>query len=307
MKDIRFLNTAFCVEMKNEGGNGSITYMELESAPVDRVKEWGITDPGEEAMELRLTTKSKFFELQRFQVKAKYPAEMVTDLHHFHGVDTQDLLYSTLNNEMDQNLLKNLYLHYSDLAETTRISEYTKWQKFILKWFKKIIITNYVEENIKGSESIYNRIVLEANKIASRTRIKPGDFVVCSSLIGSLLQDHPGFVWEPSKKGKIILNNDIISYVGNIAGRIEVYVNANLRFNDGYVIIGRKTNSHESGVYLPYKQREKFELASVGPSDTQIGISQRATIFNTPKAEKSFSKIHFTVGKKPFWRKLFNI
>lgn len=306
MKDIKFLNTAFCIEMKNEGGNGVITYMDLESSPIDNIKEWGIAEAGAEPQELRLVTRTKFIELQRFQVKAKFPSELVSDLNHFHGVDAASLLDSTLNNEMDQNILKKLYSEYNDLGEITRASEYTKWQKFILKWLKKIVITNYAEENNKGSELIYNKIVVEANKIAARSRIKHGDFIVCSSLIGALLQDHPGFTWEPSGNDQIMTNNTI-SYIGKIGGRIDVYVNANLRFNDGYVIIGRKTNQNESGVYLTYKERERFELANMDPSGKDLGISQRLSIASTMGAEKSFSKIHFTVGKKPFWRKLFNI
>ncbi len=308
MKDLKFLNTAFVIKKDSKtGGNGTITYMDLEmSPPSDRVETWGLTEAGETPHELRLVTRSKFFELQRFQVKSTYPSELISDLNYYHGVDGDSMIGEALNNEMDQSLLKNLYKKYSEIGEITRVSQYTKWQKFMLKIFPKIIFTNYIKEDRNGSEMLYNKIVVEANKIASRTRIKPGDFIVCSSLLGSLLQDHPGFSHE-SLNNSISMKTPSIDYIGNIAGRIAVYVNPNQKFNDGWVIIGRKTNTHETGVYFIYEDREKIQLADVDPSKNNFGITQRVAIVDTNGAEKSFSKIHFTVGKKPFWKKLFNI
>jgi len=308
MKDLKFLTTAFMVEKKDQGGNGIIPYMNLEmSTPTDKVDSWGTTEMEEEPRELRLVTRTKFFELQRFQVKANYHPELAKDINFYHGVDADKMFYSTLNDDMDQNILKNLYSKYNDLGEITRASEYTKWQKIILKWFNKVVITNYALENKEGSELIYNKIVVEANKIASKTRIKPGDFVVCSSLIGSLLQDHPGFSAEPIDTQITLSPHSPISHIGKIAGRIDVYINANLKFSNGYVIVGRKTNANESGVYFIYDQRERFEIAAANTMETKIGISQRIAVVDTNGAEKSFSKMHFTIGKKPFWKKLFNI
>ena len=308
MRDIKFLNTAFAIKKDSKtGGNGTITYMDLEMSPTsDKVETWGITEAGEIPQELRLVTRSKFFELQRFQVKSTYPSELISDINYFHGIDGGSMIDEALNNEMDQYLVKNLYKKYSEIGEITRVSQYTKWQKFILKIFPKMIFSNYVKEDRNGSEMLYNKIVVEANKIASRTRIKPGDFIVCSSLVGSLLQDHPGFSYE-SLNNSISLKTSTIDYIGSIAGRIAVYVNANQKFNDGWVIIGRKTNTHEAGVYFIYEDREKIQLADIDPSKNNFSIIQRVAIVDTNGAEKSFSKIHFTVGKKPFWKKLFNI
>lgn len=308
MNDLKFLNTAFLIKMDSKtGGNGTITYMDLEmTPPSDRVETWGLTEAGEATHELRLVTRSKFFELRRFQVKSTYPSELISDLNYYHGLDGDSMIDGVLDNEMGQSLIKNLHKKYRELGEITRVSQYTKWQKFILKIFPKMIFTNYIKEDRNGSEMLYNKIVVEANKIASRTRIKPGDFIVCSSLVGSLLQDHPGFSFE-SLNNSISMKTPSIDYIGNIAGRIAVYVNANEKFSDGWVIIGRKTNTHETGVYFIYEDREKIQLADIDPSKNKFGITQRAAIVDTNGAEKSFSKIHFTVGKKPFWKKLFNI
>jgi hypothetical protein len=310
MGNKKFLDTAFSIEKDPSTGNaGVISYMDFElGSPQEAIPQWGITEPGIAPQEIRLVTKTKFVELQRFQVKSTYPSEVIGDLKKYQGIDADSLLESTLDNEMNQMMLKKLYEKYNDLGEITRTSQFTKWQKFILKIFKKITFTNYIKEDRNGSEKLYNMIVIEANKIASRTRIKPGDFIVCSSLIGSLLQDHPGFSWEPSGDNKMtILNSEVVSYIGKIGGRIDVFVNANLRFNDGCVIVGRRTNTHESGVYFVHQPTEKIKLVDINPMENKIGVSKRFAFVDTHGAEKSFSKIHFTIGKKPFWRKIFNI
>ena len=310
MSNKNFLDTSFILEKEPKtGGSGIITFMDFEfGAPQDRIPQWGNIEPGTEPQEVRLVTRTKFFELQRFQIKSSYPSELISDLRKYQGIDGDSMLTGALHNEMDQGILKNLYSKYNDLGEITRTSQFTKWQKFVLKVFPKIIFTNYIKENREGSEIIYGKIIGEANKIASRTRIKPGDFIVCSSLVGSLLQDHPGFSWEANESdNKLSMNSPLVSHIGKIAGRLDVYVNANLRFNDGWVIVGRKTNSHESGVYYVHEPVETIKLADISPEGNKIGISKRLAFVDTHGAEKSFSKIHFTIGKKPFWRKLFNI
>jgi hypothetical protein len=309
MKIKKFLDTSFPIEKDPKtGGTGTIIYMDFELGSIqDSSTKWGISEPGVAPQEVKLVTRTKFFELQRFQVKSSYPSEMIFDLNKYQGIDADAMIGSTLDNEIDQVMLKKLYEKYNDLGEITRTSQFTKWKKIILKIFKKIVFTDYIKEDRKGIEKLYNKIVIEANRIASRTRIKPGDFIVCSSFIGSLLQDHPGFSWEPSEDNKIIFQNSTFSHIGKMAGRIDVFVNANLRFNDGWVIIGRKTNSHESGVYFVHEPTEKIKLAGIDPTENSIGISKRFAVVDTHGAEKSFSRIHFTIGKKPFWRRIFNI
>jgi len=98
------------------------------------------------------------------------------------------------------------------------------------------------------------------------------------------------------------MTNNTMSYIGKIRERINVYVNVDLRFNDEYIVFGRKTNQNESRVH-----KERSELTNMAPSSNDLGISLRRSIASIMGAEKSFSKIHFMIGKRPFWRKPLNI
>jgi hypothetical protein len=311
MENKKFLDTAFSIEKDPKtGGIGMIPYMELEmDSPQEIISKWGTTDSGIEPGRIRLVTKTKFFELKRFQVKTSYPSEMVSDLAKYQGItDTDPIFENVLGNEMDLIILKELYKKYNDLGEMTRASQYTKWQKIIIKIFNETIFTNYIKEDRNGLQKIYNKILGESNKILSRTRINPGNFVVCNCLIGSLLQDHPEFLWEPKESNRMVMtNHEIIYHIGKIAGKIDVFVNANLTFNDGSVIIGRRTNVNEGGVYFVHEPTEKIKIATTDHNGDKIVIYKRFEFVDTQGAEKSFSKVHFTIGNKPLWKKIFNI
>lgn len=87
------------------------------------------------------------------------------------------------------------------------------------------------------------------------------------------------------------MTNNTMYYIGKIGGRVDVYINANLRFDDGYVVIGRKTNQNESRVYLTYKERDRFELANMAPPSKDLGISRRLSITSTLDLKNRFQKL----------------
>ncbi len=309
MNNIKFLNTAARIKKDpNTGENGVIQYLNLEIDESPNTVGWG-SFPGavaEQPTSLKMVTKSKAFALQRFQVKANLPEQLNKDLLKLHGVDGSEMVKSALDHEMDQTILKNLLSKYDELSEITKKSSYTKWQKIVLRYFPKTIFSHYIDENRQGVEKLYSKIISESNKIRVRSRIKPANFIVCGSQIGSIIQDHPGFSYE-SMGGNIMLQSEIVSHIGIIAGRVQVFVNANQKFNDGSVILGRMTNPQESGVYFIYGDRENATYADPISMKGNLITIQKAAIVSTDGAEKSFSKIHFIVGKRPWWKKLFNI
>lgn len=304
---MKFLETAFNKEIKE--ANTTITYLDTESYPIDKIKDWGSKESdGYETMSIKAFT--KFVALESFSVSFSYNMSMERDIENMHGLDLESMMKSVLENESLFNREKRLNEIYNNLGNKSEneIIISSKWRKILLKIFPKMEFPTYIEDtNINGVKKLISSIILRANLIGVKSRRGPGDFIVCNGLIGSLIQDHPSFVFINNEIGGI--KNPIGNrLIGTIGGRILVFVNPNMAFKDTSILIGRITKESQPGVYIlenkELKKIDKLENNFSPNGEKKIRLVERLSFVTVGDCSSNFIRFTISLNKKPLWRKI---
>lgn len=300
LKSDSFLNTSNLFFIKETDPDVfEIKYLDTESGENHKIPEMPLEIP-----EMKLKIMSKVGALGKRSVSSIVKNSQIEELNEKFGVDINSMTQSVLDNEVSQMINKDLYERYRTLGERSKDSLYTKWQKKLLKYFKNLKITDYIEDNPNGTRVAIAKILRASNKIAVRSRRGPARFLVCSSGIASIIQDSAGFTFN---NGGSVIHGGNIHPVGEIAG-ISIFVNPYLKFNDGLVTLGRKTMDNDPGVYSAFKNPEYSSSVSIDTTETINRLDIKLAIVEAGLyTENSYINIDFTIGKKPIWKKLLKI
>jgi hypothetical protein len=293
IKESDFLQTA-CIK-HSENPMGEILYLDMVG--FDHEKK---LQPGE-IQEVSLRKFSKVFSLEPYQVQAEIDPIMSKQVEDLHGISMKEQMISVLLNEDQMSREKMLYKKYVELAEKSRGSLLTPWQKKVSKYFKRLTFHRYV---LTG-EDIMRQIILHANMIGVKSRRGQGNFVVVAAEVLAMLEDSPAFTWKPSNSS-ISLGIPTFEEVGHFYG-IRVFRNAMARFNDRSIIVGRVTKNNEAGVYMVQGKRECIEMQDTMTLKTKICIRSRMSAVDTINADTNFQAFEIEIGKKPWWKKLFKL
>jgi hypothetical protein len=226
---------------------------------------------------LKLSKKTKHIELVTYQVKSTIDENTIADLKIFHAVDGEEMIRSVLESESLTQRNKKLLDIYSILGEESADEIMNEWKKIIKKIFPKIRYKSYLINNsIEGSELLISNIISRSHLIGVRNRRGPANFIICNGAVGALIQDHPSFV---RLENNVFSNtsNEIRS-VGSIGENIEVFINPFQRFTDNTVIIGRKTQENEPGVYILENKGAREIIETVMIEDNKIIKSKKANL-----------------------------
>jgi len=314
IKNMNFLETACNLDTKH--GTGTITYLDLATYPdqkenrVDYNISAGLGK--EEYGKLGLSTFSKFVQLETFRVTTKFNGELEKDLNLYHGIPSaSDMMIPVLENEALQQRHKKLSDIYHILGEESHkeILNQSKWKRFLVKLFPNLKFPLYtIKDSTEGSKILVNSIILRSNLIASRSRRGAGDFVICSGFTGSLIQDHPSFVYKEGDLRLTSLSSQN-RFIGTIGGRIAVFIDPNKRFQDNTIIVGRRTKETEPGVYIieNKESRETEEILDPVTFNKTLALKERLAFINVGSASKNFLKFEVSFTKKPWWRKILSI
>ena len=175
--------------------------------------------------------------------------------------------------------------------------------------FKKIRYKTYlINDSIEGSRLLIYSILSKSNLLAARSRRGPGNFIICNGQVGTLIQDHPSFVYL---ENKVYSNtSDKIRSIG-IIGNIEVFINPFQRFTDNNIIIGRKTQEHEPGVYIVENKGSKEIMETAMWEESKMikskSLREKLAFVDTENASRNFVKFEVEFTKKPLWRRMLFI
>jgi hypothetical protein len=291
-----FLETAKNLETTHS--HGTITYLDFNLDPSTSDKDYP---------HLKLNTKTKHIELQTYQVKSRIDEDVIADLKLFHAVDGEGMVRSVLESESLIQKQKRLLDIYSVLSDATEKEIMTVWEKTLKKIFPKIRYKSYlINDSIEGSRLLIHSILSRSNLIAARSRRGPGNFIICNGHVGTLIQDLPSFVHLENN----VYNNtsDKIRSIGSIAGNIEVFINPFQRFTDNNIIIGRKTQEHEPGVYIVENKGSKEIMETAMWEESKMikskSLREKLAFVDTENASRNFVKFEVEFTKKPLWRRM---
>ena len=294
-----FLETAKNLETGHS--HGTITYLDFNLDPSTSDKDYP---------HLKLITKTKHIELQTYQVKSRIDEELIADLKVFHAVDGEAMINSVLESESLLQRQKKLLDVYSVLSDETEKEIMSGWKKTLRKIFPKIRYKTYlINDSIEGSKLLIYSILSKSNLIAARSRRGPGNFIICNGQVGTLIQDHPSFVYL---ENKVYSNtSDKIRSIGSIGGNVEVFINPFQRFTDNTIIVGRKTQEHEPGVYIVENKGSKEIMETAMWEESKIvkskSLREKLSFVNTENASRNFVKFEVEFTKKPMWRRMLFI
>jgi hypothetical protein len=249
----------------------------------------------------------RHFDLERHQISSTIATETVNDLKHFHGVDAGEMINGVLFSEFKRLKENKLYNIYSENATNEFKPSDTKLGSWIKRnLFKKKRFPHYIDSDPNRLLSI----IMEASyKIAESCKFGPGDFVIASSSVVSILKAHSLF--RPTMSG----------YEGSIEKEgcfdainpIDVYINPSLSWEDTRIIVGRSNNANlENGFFVisaeDYPTLET--IATVSPTGEKItrAVDHIAIGKLSPEnSHKRLISIQIDLGKKPLWRRILEL
>jgi hypothetical protein len=142
------------------------------------------------------------------------------------------------------------------------------------------------------ARDFYNRIVVEANRVAIRNRRGAANFIIATPRICAILETLPNFTWQPVT-GSVNTAPVGIAKVGSVGGRFQIYRDtrteaqttgsyanagyANQRATVDYALLGYKgPEYYDTGiVYCPYIP--VMVQRTIGPNDfsPRVGLLTR--------------------------------
>ncbi len=281
--------------IQTETMTGTLPYMEFVSGD----------SAGEKSMEVHV----RHFQLERHQISSTIATETVNDLKHFHGVDAGEMINGVLFSEFKRLKENKLYNIYSENASNEFKPSDTKLGSWIKRnLFKKKRFPHYIDNDPNKLLSI---ITEASHEILESCQFGPGDFVICSGSMVSILKGHSLF--RPTME----------RYEGSIekegcfdgVNPIDVYINPSLSWDDTRIIVGRSNgeNSLENGFFVvSYKDYPKLEtiVISSSPKEEKITMAVDHIVAGKLSRENSHKRlisIQIDLGKKPLWRRILEL
>ena len=296
-----FLNTA-CIE-STKNPILQISYMDITPQDPNNTK-FG----DGEIEEIKMGIFNKVINLSAINISSSYSTSLENDIKKLHGIDIEDTIKNRILNESDT--AKNLHLAklYAQLAKISK-DEFiysSKWKRFIKKVFKKIEFPEYIGDNYSSEavRTLIKKIIVHSNLLALRSRIGSADFIIVGSEIGSMIQDSKELVYKDTSKE---LNQNGIRMIGYIAGRIKVFIDPYMEFDDKSIILGKETKKNHPGVYFVYNEEIGgfTEPAYTNNLDKKIMLIERYSIVDVgDSAHRNFISFNVEFSKKPLWRKI---
>lgn len=274
--------------------NAVITYLDFSLVQPEQVQ----AKDSLEFTQLGLSAFTRFVELSTERVTSAITKEQQQDISKLHGLDTNLMLSSVMQNEMDLAIDRKIRNTIDGLAASAATRNRTKFQTWANKWF------DYEPKDYLGemetqefSRKLVAKILTYANKIAIKSRRGPANFIICGPQMGSMIQDHAAFDFSPLDNGAKSLRSGGVYYVGNLVN-LEVYIDPYIKWSDKRVTLGRRTESLDQPGIV-YITQEPITETMVTPDTmaSKIVMSQRMFIGAVGTVESMFYS--FQISEKP--------
>ena len=284
------IDTACILPMN--GPNAAITYLDYA---VDADTQPHLE--GEIPMQtLSLSVFTKFVQAENHQVTSSIPDSSMKDMVAYHNIDATEMTQSVLLNEMRIGIEKRMCQKYAELGLANAESKKSKWFKWVEKTFK-IRLPTY-------SGSAGTRLFALSNIIATDGRRGHASFAIVSRMMLTELMGDPRF--HPCKENDPF-SSSAYQLVGTVSN-IKIYVSNIDQWNSDQIVIGRKPNANDPGVYYCEHSNEFQEMLDEISTSHKFRLLSRHAIIDVGNSSKDFYYTeNLRIGKKPWWRKLFRL
>jgi len=174
------------------------------------------------------------------RLAARWSVELEQDLKNMNGIDIDTELTNAMSYELQAEIDREMLMRMVQVAlDNGTGNGYSVWapQSADGRWL--------VERN----RDFYQRLIIQANRIAIRNRRGAANFLVCTPRAAAILEMLPEFQWVPVQ-GNVNTQPVGVAKVGNLGGRFNVYrdtrTEAQFEQNAGYIA------QPDQGKYTPY-------------------------------------------------------
>ena len=214
---------------------------------------------------------------------ARWSVELEQDLKNMNGIDVDAEITNAMSYEIQAEIDREMLMRMIQSALNAGAAGYSTWSPASAdgRWL--------VERN----RDFYQRLIIEANRIAVRNRRGAANFIVATPKVCAILEMLPEFQWVPVQ-GDVSTQPVGIAKVGSLGGRFNVYrdtrtevqntsVYADSQYTGGtatgieYALLGYKgPEFYDTGIiYCPYIP--VMVQRTIGPNDfaPRVGLLTR--------------------------------
>ena len=210
-------------------------------------------------------------------LKAEYTMELAQDLKAIHGLDAEGELATILSQEILAEINREVVRTVNRTAKLGALQA-SATIKGIFN-MDSDSDGRWLAEKAKG---LIIQIEREANVIAKETRRGKGNYVICSSDVGSVLAASGMLDYSPALATNLNVDDTGNTFAGVLNGKFKVYVDPYA--TGDYVCVGyRGTTPYDAGVfYCPYVPLTMVK--AIGEEDFQprIGFKTRYGMVANP-------------------------
>jgi hypothetical protein len=196
---------------------------------------------------------------------ARWSVELEQDLKNMNGIDVDAEITNAMAYEIQAEIDREMIVRMIQTClNTTYGVGYSVWSPASAdgRWL--------VERN----RDFYQRLIIEANRIAVRNRRGAANFIVCTPRVAAILEMLPEFQWVPVQ-GNVNTQPVGIAKVGNLGGRFNVYrdTRTEVQNSDIYGSQGYSNGSTGAATRGQYSKGVEYALLGYkGPEFYDTGI-----------------------------------
>jgi len=210
------------------------------------------------------------------RLAARWSVELEQDLKNMNGIDIDTELTNAMSYELQAEIDREMIVRMIQVSLNAGFGTgYSIWSPASAdgRWL--------VERN----RDFYQRLIVEANRIAVRNRRGAANFIVATPRVCAILEMLPEFQWVPVQ-GNVNTQPVGVAKVGNLGGRFNVYrdTRTEAQFEGGlrssrveYALLGYKgPEFYDTGIiYCPYIP--VMVQRTIGPNDfsPRVGLLTR--------------------------------
>jgi len=193
------------------------------------------------------------------RLAARWSVELEQDLRNMNGIDIDTELTNAMSYELQAEIDREMIVRMIQVALNAGFgSGYSVWSPASAdgRWL--------VERN----RDFYQRLIIEANRIAIRNRRGAANFIVATPRVCAILEMLPEFQWVPVQ-GNVNTQPVGVAKVGNLGGRFNVYrdTRTEAQYEQG------RGNGYQVGTAPARNKRVEYALLGYkGPEYYDTGI-----------------------------------
>ena len=276
-----YLNTSFTgVSSAALSGNSAFTVVGEDSGVAALLSQFELTS---QIPQVTVSFEKTAVEAGTRRLAAKWSVELEQDLKNMNGIDIDAELTNAMSYEIQAEIDREMIARMIQTCLNAGAGVgYSTWSAISAdgRW------------SGERARDFYNRIVVEANRVAVRNRRGAANFIIATPRICAILETLPNFTWQPVT-GTVNTAPVGIAKVGSVGGRFQIYrdtrteaqttgsyANAgyvNQRATVDYALLGYKgPEYYDTGiVYCPYIP--VMVQRTIGPNDfsPRVGLLTR--------------------------------